>query len=140
MRPLVRRPPFTLAGIRGKLEDMDFGLGNRLPYHVAETASFVLLILALGAAIFFWGRGIRRSRLSDLIAGPAILVALCCLLSATNRSSGVFGLIGELVIVFGIATLFLSALVRPDGKFSRRDVIAIGVGAIIVGFFSMLII
>jgi peptidoglycan/LPS O-acetylase OafA/YrhL len=98
-----------------------------------ETASYILLVLALGAAIFFWGRGIRNGRKSDLIAGPAILLALCVALFAVNGSSAVFEPIGGLLIVFGVATLLLSLLVRPGGAILRRNVIAIGAGAIIAG-------
>lgn len=108
---------------------MSFAVGNKY----LEVAAYVLLTVVLGTAIFFWGRGIRRDRQSDLIAGPAILVVLCVILFAINRSSAVFGLIGELVIVFGIASLLLSAMARPGSAFPRRNVIAIGVGAIIAG-------
>ncbi len=114
------------------------GLAAGNPY--LDTAAFMLLAAALGAAIFFWGRGIRNVRKSDLIAGPAILVALCIVLFAINRSSPEFTLIGELFVVFDIATLFLSAIARSGSTFPRRNVIAIGVGAIIAGACLMLII
>ena len=115
---------------------MDFAVGN--PY--LETAACVLLTLVLGAAIFFWGRGIRNARKSDLIAGPTTLVALCLILFVISGSSAVFGLIGGLVAVFGIATLLLSALARPGSPFPRRNVIAVGVGAVIAGVCLSLII
>ncbi len=115
---------------------MGFAIGNKY----LEVASYLLLTLVLAAAIFFWGRGIRRNRRSDLIAGPAILAVLCVILLALIRSSAAFGLIGELVIIFGIATLLLSVMARPDGIFKRRDVIATGMGIIIAGVCLSLII
>ena len=115
---------------------MGFAIGNKY----LEVTAYVVLTVALGAAIFFWGRGIRRSRKSDLIVGPAILVALCLTLLAIAGSSGVFGLIGALVAVFGLATLLLSAMARPGSTLKRRDVLAIGMGTIILGFCLCLII
>ena len=99
-----------------------------------EIAGYGLMVAVLGLAIFFWGRGIYRLRVSDLIAGPAILIALCTILFVLASSSGVFSLMGALVMAFGIATLVLSIMVRPGSKFARRDVVAIGAGTIIAGF------
>ena len=115
---------------------MDFAVGNRY----LETAAYVLLTVVLGAAIFFWGRGIRNVRKGDLIAGPVIIVGLCIILFVISGSSAVFGLIGELVAIFGVATVLLSAFARPASKFPRRNVIAIGIGAMIAGIYLSLII
>lgn len=93
----------------------------------------VLVALALAAAIFFWGRGIRRSRRSDLIAGPSILALLCLTLRIMAGGSGVLGTIGVLVMVFGLATVLLSGMVRPGSTIKRGDVAAIGMGMIIWG-------
>lgn len=112
---------------------MGFAIGNKY----LELTAYVLLTLVLAAAIFFWGRGIRRSCRSDLTAGPAILVALCLILLATGES---FGIIGELVMVFGLATLLLSVMARPTSTLKRRDVLAIGAGTIILGLFLSLIV
>jgi len=114
---------------------MGFDVGNQY----LETAAFVMLAVVLGAAIFFWGRGIRRGRKGDLLAGPAILLALCIVLMALSGSSGVFATLGTLILVFGVATVLLSAMARPGGMFLRRNVIAIGVGAILAGACLMLI-
>ena len=115
---------------------MGFLIGNGF----LEVTACVLLTLVLAAAIFFWGRGILRSRRSDLIAGPSILAALCLALLALSRSSGVFGIVGGLVAVFGLATLLLGAMVRPGNALRRRDILAIGAGAMILGFSLCLII
>ena len=101
-------------------------------YRYLHIAIYALLGVVLGAAIFFWGRGIRKARTSDLIAGPAILVALCVILFAINGDLA-FGFIGNLLIVFGLATLLLSALAPRGGPFPRRMVITIGLVAIVVG-------
>ncbi|HET6429075.1 MAG TPA: hypothetical protein VFJ30_11720 [Phycisphaerae bacterium] len=108
-------------------------MGYAIPGKYLEVAAYVLLTLVLAAAIFFWGRGIRRSRRSDLVAGPAILAVLCAILLAINSSSAVFGMIGELVLVFGFATILLSAMAGRGSLLARRDVLAIGVGCIILG-------
>jgi len=102
-------------------------------------AARVLLTLVLAAAIFFWGRGIRRQRRDDLMAGPGILIALCVTLLAIVRSTGVFGIVGGSVMVFGIATMVLSAMADPNGMLKRRDVLAIGAGCIIFGLGLMTI-
>lgn len=115
---------------------MGFLIGNGF----LEVTACVLLTLVLAAAIFFWGRGIRRSRRSDLIAGPAILVALCLTLRAVSMGSGAFGMMGALVMVFGLATLLLSAVVRPGSAIKRRDVLAIGAGAIVLGLVLCMIV
>ena len=114
---------------------MGVPIGNKY----LEVMAYVLLTLMLAAAIFFLGRGIRRSRRSDLIAGPAILVALCLILLAITRSSAVFGMVGELVIVFGLATLLLSAMASTASMLRRRDILAIGAGSVILGVVLMLI-
>ena len=98
-----------------------------------EIAAFVLMILVLGAAIFFWGRGIHSGRKSDLIAGPAILVALCFTLLRFYQSCAVVSLTGGFVFIFGVATLLLSGSARPGSGLSRGDLIAIGIGAITIG-------
>ena len=115
---------------------MALAVGNEYP----EVLHCVLFALALGAAIFFWGRGIRNVRTSDLIAGPAILAALCAVLLVLTGSSAAFGLIGELVAVFGIATVLLSPMARSGGAFSRGAVAAIGVGTVILGLCLLLIV
>ncbi|HOF17359.1 MAG TPA: hypothetical protein PK082_00485 [Phycisphaerae bacterium] len=125
----------ALTGVRGYPHGMGFDVGNQY----LETAAFVMLAVVLGAAIFFWGRGIRRGRKGDLLAGPAILLALCIVLMALSGSSGVFATLGTLILVFGVATVLLSAMARPGGMFLRRNVIAIGVGAILAGACLMLI-
>ncbi|MFW5690805.1 MAG: hypothetical protein ACOCXY_03255 [Planctomycetota bacterium] len=114
---------------------MGFPVGN--PY--LETAAYVLLTLVLAAATYFWGRGIRKSHTGDLIAGPSILCGLCLSLSLISDSSAVFSLIGELVGVFEIATIFLSFMASGTTKLKRRDVLAVGVGTIIVGISLMLV-
>jgi hypothetical protein len=103
-----------------------------------EVAISVLLALVLGGAIYFWGRGVLGLRKSDLIAGPAILVALCIILLVVDGST-MFGLIGTLWAVFGMASLVLSHWAPTVGKFQRRDVAAIGGGAIVAGIFMLTI-
>jgi hypothetical protein len=115
---------------------MDFAM----MHNCLEIVVYAALALALGAAIFFWGRGIRNGRKSDLVAGPAILVALCITLLVVIGISSVFMLIGGLLFVFGIATLVLSRLARVDGTFCKRNVIAIGAGLAIAGVCLSLII
>lgn len=94
----------------------------------------ILMLLALGAAIFFWGRGIRRVKKSDLIAGPVILLAMSILLIAVCGGSSVFSIIGGMIALFGIATLLLSIKAPQNGALRKRDIQAIGMGAIIAGF------
>ena len=115
---------------------MAFAVG----YKYLEIATYVMLTLVLGIAIYFWGRGIRNVRSSDLIAGLAIFVILCIILFVMSADSGVFSLIGELALVFGIATLLLSALARPGSRFPKSTVIAIGVLFIVVGLCASVII
>ncbi len=98
-----------------------------------DVGRFVLLALALAAAIFLWGRGIRKSCKSDLIAGPAIFAATCLILLATVSSSAVFGLIGILVMVFGLASVLLGFWSPADGMLKKGDIQAIGAGMIILG-------
>ena len=102
-------------------------------YAVLGIASEILLILVLGLAIFFWGRGIRNGRDSDLIAGPAILVALIVIGFVLSQNSAVFGVIGTALTIFGLATVLLSRLARPGSRFSKQSLVTFGVIVIIVG-------
>lgn len=104
-----------------------------------EIAPYVLLAVVLALAIHFWGRGIRNFRKSDLLAGPIILLALCISIFVISGCCGM-ELIGELLMVFGVVTLLLSSIVRRGSLLKKRDVIAIGVGVIIVGLCASLII
>ena len=101
---------------------------------------YILPTLALAPAIFFWGRGIRTSCVSDLIAGPAILGGICLLLFSLSRSSCVFSKMGELIAIFGIATVFLSFLASETSMLKRQEVRAIGVGLILLGLALMLVV
>ena len=109
---------------------MDYVKG---PY--LETAVYVLLTAALGAAIFFWGRGIRRNRISDLIAGPAVLLALIVVVFATSMDSSEWSLVGMLLLLFGFATIWLSRLALPNGRLTKRELIPIGGGLVFVGIY-----
>lgn len=96
----------------------------------------MLIALLLGAAIYFLGRGNRRSCTGDLIAAGSILCGLCLVLFL---SSAAFGLIGALVGMFGIATILLSFMASEKTRLTRRDMQAIGVGAVIAGFVLTLL-
>ncbi len=89
----------------------------------------------LAAAVFFWGRGIRKVRRGDLIAGPAILIALCIVLIIMTNGRALYDIAADLVIVFGVATLAMTPLARPGSKFPRWNVIAVGAIAIVMGLW-----
>lgn len=81
--------------------------------------------------IFFWARGVRKGYASDLIAGPAILLAasvIMCVVKGTN----VAGFVGCLFGAFGIVTLVLRVLEPPKGV-KRCYLAIIGYAAIIIG-------
>ena len=98
-----------------------------------EIAGFALGGLVLVASMFFWGRGMRKGKKSDLLAGPAILLVLCAVLFLLVGNSGVFELIGPIVAIFGICTLALSPFAGPNCPLVKRDRLAIGAGVIILG-------
>lgn len=108
-------------------------------YAILEQASWAVTALALAAAIFFWGRGLRAGRASDLIAGPTVLAVLAAIVLATGGSSAAFATVGALVAVFGVATVLLSFFLRPGSRIAKRDALAIGVGAVILGFCLSLV-
>ena len=105
-----------------------------------EIAALIIFWLAFLTAIFFWGRGIIKAKKSDLIAGFTALAALCILNFVLSTSSAVFGLIGTLIIVFGVVTLLLSRSAKPNCPVSKQNLTLLGVVAIIVGFCLSLII
>jgi hypothetical protein len=106
-------------------------------YLVAATAILGLLVLA---ALFLWARGILKGQKSDLVASPAIVGAVCIVITvASSGSSAVFSAIGEVLLVYGIGILLLSRWAKPDCPLSKRDQRAIGAGLAIVGFCLCLV-
>lgn len=104
-----------------------------------ESLVYALITIMLALAIHIWGRGIRNSRKSDLLAGPIILLTLCISIFVISGCCGM-ELIGELLMVFGVVTLLLSTIVRRGSLLKKRDIIAIGVVVIIVGLCLSVII
>lgn len=99
----------------------------------------MLLVLAMGAAIFFWGRGLRKGCKRDLIAGPGVIVALCVTLLALNDTTFVFEKLGGILAVFGLAVAVSSAWVREGGVLAKRDVLSIGIATIVLGLILSMI-
>jgi hypothetical protein len=98
-----------------------------------DIAIFVLMSLGLGAAVYFWRRGIRKSNKGDMIAGPLVLLGLCFALLLTSSGSGACGQMGCAIALFGIATVILSYTPKDSIILSRREQRLIGVAAIILG-------
>lgn len=116
------------------------GLPFDNPY--LEVATYALIVLALAASIFLWGRGIRKARTSDLIAGPAILFGLSIVLNRlfcfTAFRPAILSLNGTLFVVFGVATVLLSPMASAKAKLKGGYVAAIGLGAILLGVLFMI--
>lgn len=93
----------------------------------------MLVPLALGAAVYFWRRGIRTSNKGDMIAGPLVLLGLCFALLLTSSGSGACGQMGCVIALYGIATVILSYSPNESIMLSRRSQRLIGVAAIIFG-------
>jgi hypothetical protein len=111
-------------------------MGFVLSEQQVERATLALSVVVLTAALLFWGRGIRRSRRSDRIAGLLVLVALCFVLARFGHS---LGNAGAAMFVFGFATLPISGLAPPGSEPSERELVLTGVALMIFGFFLTLI-
>jgi len=99
-----------------------------------DVAAHLLFVAGLGLAIALWGRGIRHSRRGDLVLGPVLLAALCGTVYV-RAPSHACGMVGTMVIVFGLATVLLSVMAGPDTLLKRQDVLALGAGGVVVGVF-----
>ena len=104
-----------------------------------ETPLAVVFALAVGAALFFWGRGMVRARKGDLVAGCIILAVICGIFYVTATSSAVFSFIGMLVSGFGLATLILSSFASPNCPIRKDIRRTLGVVAILLGLFLQMI-
>ncbi len=101
---------------------MNYGLG----------ASIAFLAL-VGAAFFFWGRGMVRARRDDLVAGISVFAVACLMCFGAAGSSAVFGQVGGLVMLFGFVTLIMSSFAKPECPLTRDQRIQFGIGAIVLG-------
>ena len=96
------------------------------------------VILALLMAIYFWIRGIEKSCLSDLLAGPLILTAIClCFIYV--YSSSAYAATGGFITIFGVISLVFSGKALPGGKITKNEVRIVGVLAIFLGFCLLLV-
>lgn len=95
---------------------------------------------AFAAAVFFWGRGIVRGRVGDMVAGFMILMVTSAILLVSAGHSGVFAPIGFLVFGFGVATLLLSPFAAQDCPLSRGARWILGASAIVAGLFLQVIV
>ena len=105
-----------------------------------ELTLSIMSLAVLLAALFFWGRGIVKSRKGDIILGFSILALICLASFVLAESSAVFSGVGLFAILFGVETLIVSAFARQDCPISRRDRISLGVGTLVVGLFSSMIV
>ncbi len=64
-----------------------------------------------------------------LVFGPTIIVLLC----TAAFCYGMPNVVGGMLVIFGVATLVLSFFARATGLMRKRNVIAIGVGAVVAG-------
>jgi len=103
--------------------------------------TFTIAAIALMfAGLFFWGRGVLKSRKSDIILGFSILAIFCVASVIASRSSAIFSELGMVIVVFGVETLVLSAFAKPDCPINRMELISLGIGAVILGAFSSMIV
>jgi hypothetical protein len=102
--------------------------------------TFTIASIALPVAgLFFWGRGVLKSRKSDIILGFSVLALFCLAAVAGSGSSSIFSELGMVALAFGLETLVLSAFAKPDCPINRKERIAVGVGAIVAGALSSMI-
>ncbi len=97
-----------------------------------EAALLAVYVTALIASFFFWGRGLVRSSKGDLVAGIILFALICGISFVAAGSSAVFGLIGMLMILFGVFNLVLSTLAKPDSLLKKATLRMVGVVAIIL--------
>lgn len=105
--------------------------------HLAPLATMLLLPLV---AVFFWVRGLLRARTGDLVAGLAILMVTCLLLTHLTGSSSVFSQMGCILIFFGAVTYGTSFVVKDNPRFKRQDVVLAAVVFAVLGFVGLIII
>ncbi len=97
----------------------------------------ILLISAL--PFVFWIRGILKGSKNDILAGFIILMAVLLVHLFTFRSSAVFTAIGGILFLFGVATLIVGNFSSPDCPIKRKDLNAVGLLLVFLGFCASLI-
>ena len=103
---------------------------------IMETFMSLTYLAATTAIYLFWGRGIIQSRKDDLILSVVLLVLISLGTLVFIGHSGVFSQIGFLHILFGLETLLVSIIAKPDCPITRGGRVRIGVYAIIIGLLS----
>ncbi len=88
--------------------------------------------------VFFWGRGIYNNCKSDLIAAPTILMTVCVILFKLDESTYLFGRIGVMFLLFGVASIVFRSKATPE-SYWRRNLFNIGVLTIVFGFLVCII-
>jgi hypothetical protein len=105
-----------------------------------EIALSIAILALLVAGYFLWGRGLIKSKKSDLILGFSVLALWCFIAFGVADSSAVFSEVGMLVVIFGIETLVASYFAKPDCPLGKRERVALGTVALIIGFCGTMIV
>lgn len=84
---------------------------------------FYLSLLLVALPYFFWGRGIIRGNINDLVMGVTILLIILGGLVAL----GGFQIGGILLFIFGGITLALDYFAKPNCPINRTSRISIAI-------------
>ena len=105
-----------------------------------ETLLTIAVIAFPISGFYFWGRGVVRSSKSDIVLGFSVVALTFLLEVAVSRSSAILGGVSVLALIFGVETLVLSSFAKSDCAISRKERIALGVGALVGGaLFSLVV-
>jgi len=96
-------------------------------------STMIILVALLIAGLFFWGRGIMKSRKSDLLIGSYDIAGVFIASFALFGSSLVFSVVGILLFVFSVETLIVSLFAKQDCPIQKKERIGLGIAALILG-------
>jgi hypothetical protein len=91
-----------------------------------EIISATLLLALPVAALFFWGRGILKSRKDDIVLGFSLLALVCLGSVVFSTRSAVFSGLGLVLFIFGVETLIVNAFAKDDCPLSRKERTGLG--------------
>ena len=111
-------------------------MGDIQNYFVTHVRTIILVVSAL--PFVFWIRGILKGSKNDILAGFIILMAVLLIHLFSSRSSGVFTTIGGILFLFGVATLIAGNFSSPECPIKPKDLSAIGLLFVFLGFCASL--
>ena len=101
-------------------------------YYLLAMLAVVMLI-----GLWHWGRGLIRSRVSDLIIGGGVFVALFGWLLIDGNLYGMLVIAWMFFLPLGLTTSICAGWIPPGAKISKPTAASLGVLFLVLSLFSM---